>query len=637
MASEETKRKIKEHFDLVALVGETVQLRRAGKYFKGLSPFTKEKTPSFFVDPESQSFRCYSSNQGGDVFSFIMLTKGMTFPEALKFLADKAGIPVDEISTKSPEEIAKEKKEKEEMALLFKLNRFAARFFQEQLDGPEGAIARDYVKKRALKPETVLNFAIGYAPDSWTALRDYFMKIKAPLLKAHELGLLRTKGGEKPKEDGSNLFDTFRNRLIFPIRDPGGEVLGFGGRWLGSESADAPKYLNSPESLVYHKSRTLYNLDRARRSIREHETVVLVEGYMDCIALDQAGIAYVVANCGTALTPQHAKLLRGLAPKIISLYDSDAAGQKATERNMELFLDSEGIPILGASLPDGKDPDEFLRVHGEHGILKMKEILVNSPAILDTWAAKIAQSTPPTVQARALAVEKIARHLAKLADDLWIEARIPGMARSLQVEETFLRRALSKFRRSFAEENAPKTVPNIGKMGPQNFTYTAQKTKQLHSQNDRREIGFERKFLSDLLKNPDWMPALREAHAADPGTLLPFVGDAEIKQALTTLLAPLAEDETEFVRVQKLHETVQSLPTLKGVVVEALSKQDDAMPVKDLAAALQRLKEGHVKKRMVELKALVREAERSGDIAARDRHLKELENLRRLQLNSGSA
>jgi DNA primase len=387
MYSEEFIAKVKAGVDIVELVGETVQLRRTGKQLTGLSPFTKEKTPSFFVNPEKQTFHCYSTDTGGDVFEFVRLTKGLNFPEAVAFVAEKAGIPLEE-TNKSPEQMERERRLSEERKTLLKLNRYAARFYQEQFEGPAGAAARDYAQKRAILPESILAFAIGYAPDSWTSLRDYFLKIKAPMVKAHDLGLFRTKGGEQPKADGSNLFDTFRNRLIFPIRDPQGEVLGFGGRWLGPANPEVPKYLNSPESSVYEKDKILYNLDQAKKSVRELDTVVLVEGYMDCLALEQAGFPNVVANCGTALTRTQAGLLRKLAAKVICLYDSDKAGQAAMEKAMNLFLDADGFPLLGAHLPEGKDPDEFLRTQGEMGRLRMAEILQNSPAMIDEWIEK---------------------------------------------------------------------------------------------------------------------------------------------------------------------------------------------------------------------------------------------------------
>lgn len=625
--------KLKQALDLVAFVSETVALKRSGKYYTGLSPFTKEKSPSFFVNPERQTFHCYSSDQGGDIIDFVMLTRGFSFQEALKMLADKAGIPL-EITNKTPEQIARDRQIDEEKKLFFKLNRFAARFYQEQLEAPEGAVGREYVIKRAIDHESQLAFGIGYAPDSWTALRDYFLKIKAPLLKAHELGLFRTKGGDKPKEDGSNLFDTFRNRLIFPIRDVNGEVLGFGGRWLGASNAEAPKYLNSPESVVYEKDKVLYNLDQARKSIRDMESVVLVEGYMDCLALVQAGFPNVVANCGTALTKTQASLLRKMSPKVICLYDSDAAGQAATERAMTLFLETEGFPLLGARLPDGKDPDEFLRAHGDSGRLQMAEILQNSPALLDLWIEARIAETPKTLQGRTETVDKIAQKLAKLRDELWIEARLPIVAKGLDVSTDLVTGAIRKYRKGFGAGRAPvvqaKTAPNPPKNTLEIARPKLGKGKQIQALNGKRDLGFDRRFLSDLLKQPNWIAALRVRHAADPGAILPMVGDSEIRNALAKILEPLAAGEVESERLQDILEAAREQPQLRNILNEALMKADDQpVPESELEALLARMKDESIKRQAVELQRRIDEAEERGDAEATGSLLRQLMDLRR--------
>ena len=628
MASKEFIQKLKEAVDIGQLVSETVQLRRSGKYLTGLSPFTKEKTPSFFVNPENQSFYCYSTNQGGDVLTFLELTKGLSFREALEFLAARTGMELDD-QKKTPEQVAQDRRDAEEKKLLLKLNRFAARFYQEMLEGPDGSLGRDYVKRRGITQEAVLSFAIGYAPDSWTALRDYFLKIKAPMLKAHELGLFRTKGGEKPKEDGSNLFDTFRNRLIFPIRDVHGEVLGFGGRWLGAANADAPKYLNSPESSVYEKEKVLYNLDQAKKPVREMETVVLVEGYMDCLSLVQAGFPNVVANCGTALTRTQASILRKLSPKIICLYDSDAAGMAATERAMNLFLENEGFPLLMARLPDGKDPDEFLRNHGENGSLLMAEILQNSPAALDLWIEKRIVDAPSSLQGKTEILDKIASKLAKLRDELWIQARLPGVAKGLGLELELLTDAIRHYRKGFVTSqerdkaiSGPFSTRNVVVKKP----VVPEKRKQSQARNGTSDGGFERRFLSDLLKRPTWITALRER---DSGEVLPHVTNPNIRQALTKLLDPLKADESEENRLQQLQDEMREVPELRNLLAEALVKLDDEPPARELEDAIHRLKDEALKRRATELQERINEADRTGDTAASEAMLRELMELRR--------
>jgi DNA primase catalytic core len=607
-----------------------VQLRRSGKQFTGLSPFSKEKSPSFFVNPETQSFHCFSTTQGGDILTFVELTKGFTFREALEYLAARAGLELDD-NKKTPEQVAHDRQVAEEKKMLLKLNRFAARFYQEVLEGAEGAIGREYCKKRAISQESLLGFAIGYAPDSWTALRDYFLKIKAPMIKSHELGLFRTRGGEPPKEDGSNLFDTFRNRLIFPIRDINGEVLGFGGRWLGASTADAPKYLNSPESLVYEKEKVLYNLDQAKKPARELEAVVLVEGYMDCLSLVQAGFPNVVANCGTALTRMQASVLRKLAPKIICLYDSDKAGMAATERAMTLFLETEGFPLLMARLPDGKDPDEFLRNHGAEGSILMAEILQNSPAALDLWIEKRIADAPSSLQGKTETLDKIASKLAKLRDELWIQARLPGVAKGLGLELELLTDAIRHYRKGFvtSQEKAisgPSMQRNLVVKKPP----LLQKGKQSQGQNDTRDFGFERRFLSDLLKRPIWIAALREGKAEE---VLSYVNSPHIQLALAKILEPLQAGETEGARLQRLQDEIREVPELRNVLAEALVTLDEVLPVRELEDAIHRLKDDALKGKLDELQERLKQAVQAGDTQTADALLKELTEVRRQRLS----
>lgn len=626
MASKEFIAKLKESVDIVQLVSETVQLRRSGKYFTGLSPFTKEKTPSFFVNPENQGFYCYSTNQGGDVITFVELTKGLSFKEAVDFLSNRAGMQ-PENDNRTPEQVARDRQTAEEKKLLYKLNRFAARFYQETLEGPDGAVGREYVKKRGISPESTLAFAIGYAPDSWTALRDYFLKIQAPMLKAYELGLFRTKGNEPPKADGSNLFDTFRNRLIFPIRDVNEEVLGFGGRWLGSSTADAPKYLNSPESIVYEKERVLYNLDQAKKPIRELESVVLVEGYMDCLTLVQSGFPNVVANCGTALTKPQASQLRKLAPKVICLYDSDKAGQAASLRAMDLFLENEGFPLLMAQLPDGKDPDEFLRAHGDEGSLKMAEILQNAPAALDLWIDKRIADAPTSLQARTEILDKIASKLAKLRDELWIQARLPGVAKGLEVEVNLLTDAIRRYRKGFvSSQEKANSGPIAPGNRPEKIPPVIQKSRQFQARSGKKDVGFERRFLSGLLKHPARISELRQR---DPSDVLPFVHDPQIQKAFALLFEPLPDGESEESRLQKIREEFREQPQVRNLVAEALMSEADELSAPDVTAALNRLRDDDLKRRAAEIQQRIDEADRQGNADQSEALLRELIELRR--------
>lgn len=641
MYSEEFIAKVKSAVDIVAVIGETVQLRRSGSQFTGLSPFSKEKTPSFYVNPERQSFHCFSTSQGGDVFTFLKLTKGINFPEAVTMLAEKAGIELEQ-PNKTPEQIALDRKRSEDRKLYLKLNQYAARFYQETFEGPAGAPAREYSAKRQISPDAILQFAIGYAPDSWTALRDYFLKIQAPMISAHELGLFRTKGGEPPKADGSNFIDAFRNRLMFPIRDLQGDVLGFGGRYIGPTDPKAPKYINSSESPVYEKDKVLYNVDQARKSIRELETVVLVEGYMDCLALVQAGFTNAVANCGTALTRSQVGLLKRLAPKVICLYDSDKAGQAAMEKAMSLFLDVEGLPLLGAHLPDGKDPDEFLREHPEDGQLRMAEILQNSPALIDGWIETTVREGSSSLQGRTDSLNKIAAKLAKLRDDLSIQARLPGLAKLLELDQELLIVAIRKHKKSFLEgrlvpksPDAPSSRgnPNAKSLPPFRPS-NQQKNRQFQAPSVRKDFGFQRRFLGDLLRNPSWVESLRKMPAQDLAAVLSLVDDVGIQQALNKILEPLSPIETEGERVSGLLNVFRDQPEIRNLIAEATLKLDDNVLAANLEGALRKLEEEFLKKKAVELQERLKKAEESGDAPTSEALLLELMELRRRRARS---
>lgn len=603
--------KIKAANDIVEIVGDRVALKKAGARFKGLSPFNNEKSPSFFVNPEMQRFHCFSTNQGGDVVKFVMLTRGMSFPEAVEWLAKRVNIRVEKREL-SPEEKTQRTQQEQAERVLFKLNRFAAHYFQNQFLSEAGSVAREYAEKRGLTQKTLEAFAIGFAPDSWSGLRDYLQSIKAPLTDAVKLGLLRAKNEEEARADGANLYDFFRYRLIFPIRNVDGEVIGFGGRAMAAES-DGVKYLNSPESLVYDKGRSLFNLDRARKFIREADTVILVEGYMDCIALDQAGIQNVVANLGTALTPQHVQILSKLASRVICLYDADTAGQRALERNMELFLEHGGIPLLGTQVPSGKDPDEFLRSAGPDATQILRKTIAEAPAWIDVWMDRQVQATPQSLQARTEALEKIAEKLSQLKEDLWIRARIPGLATALQFREDLVVDAIRRKRAGKNTVNAqsrPVVTPSLQKS-------EQQKPQQNKAQSDKKSLGFEWQFLQDLVRYPDWIPTLRDLVTKDPQSY-PALAIPELAKATQFLLAPLAPGESEEVRLRRLFEELRDQAVLENFVsCAAMERGAESTDKKSLQDYLQNMRKQFAKRRQQELRAEIAAAEKIGDDARR--------------------
>lgn len=344
--------KVREANDIVEVIGQHVELKRAGASFRGRCPFPShsERTASFFVSDVKQVYHCFGCQKSGNVFSFLMDFSGMTFPESVAALAERANIPLPQSENSTPESESNARETK----LLQKLNRYVGAYFHKALNSKlESHKVNLYIKKRGLKPETIEEFRIGYAEDSWTNLADFLSRAQAPLDLAQKLGLI------KKKKDGK-FFDIFRDRLIFPILSPAGHVLGFGGRSLDNSE---PKYLNSPESPLFAKGRTLYGLHATAKHIRSTGEVILVEGYMDLVALYQAGIKNVAATLGTALTLEHARGIQKLCKKVIVLFDSDKAGVQAAMRSFEFFSEV-GLLSRWLILKGAKDPDEFIQKFG---------------------------------------------------------------------------------------------------------------------------------------------------------------------------------------------------------------------------------------------------------------------------------
>ncbi|MCS6771251.1 MAG: DNA primase [Kiritimatiellae bacterium] len=346
--SRKTVEEIRQRIDIVELIGSYVSLKRAGANYKALCPFHKEKTPSFIVNPARQIFHCFGCGAGGDAFKFIMLHDNVSFSEAVRLLAARAGVPV-EFGGEEPAAAGHKD-------LLFRIHDAAAAFFREiLLRSPTADAAREYLRRRQLDPEMVDSFGLGYAPDAYDTMERLAKKHGFPLDALEASGLLaRTESGRR--------YDRFRNRLMFPIRDPGGRVIAFSGRTL-SEDDKVPKYLNSPETPLFRKNRTLYALDRARKAIIERGACLLCEGQIDVIRCHSAGFQHAVAALGTAVTQEHASLLKRYTDRVILLMDADAAGQASALRAAELFLEAE-LDVEFVSLPPGEDPDSLIVKRG---------------------------------------------------------------------------------------------------------------------------------------------------------------------------------------------------------------------------------------------------------------------------------
>ena len=427
MASEQTDR-VRAAADIVKIVGDAVKLRKAGANFVGLCPFHQEKTPSFAVHPVKQIFHCFGCGVGGDVFKFVMLIENLTFPEALQRVAEKAGIRLREPSGGE----AYDGKARVRVTV-FKIHEVAAKFFAGQLGGTsEGRAARAYLADRGMSDESVGRFRIGYAPGNGQALTRHLSDA------GFELELLEQSGLVLRDAEGKRHFDRFRQRIIFPIANESGKVVAFGGRALGD---DQPKYLNSPETLIYLKGRVLYNLDRAAGAIRKLDYAVVVEGYMDCIAVASSCIENVVASCGTSLTAGQVRLLGRSSRRVVMNYDPDSAGVAATGRSLDLLLE-EGFEPKVLALPAGLDPDAFVRKQGAEAY---RERLAQAPTYLDYLTERAAATHDLSrPEGKVAAANAVMPYLVKIANRLLRGEVANRVAERLRLDDRLLREELRR-------------------------------------------------------------------------------------------------------------------------------------------------------------------------------------------------
>jgi len=427
--SDHTIDRIRDAVNIVDLVGRYVNLKKSGRNYLGLCPFHKEKTPSFSVSPEKQIYHCFGCGSGGNVFSFLMEFEKINFFDALKRLAEETGIELD---------LAPRKKELEsENEQLLEFNQIAASFFIRSLnEGPKSL--ETYLKKRGISTESAKKMGLGYAPKEWDKLYKHIKHFKYPLEPFTTLGLIL----ESDKK--SKYYDRFRDRLMFPIHNLSGKIVGFGGRDL-SGAEDAPKYINSPESPIYQKSKELYGLYFAREAVRKAGMAIFVEGYMDWIQLFQNGIENVVATSGTSLTEDHARIIRRYAQNICLCYDSDAAGINAASRGGEiLFQNNVELKVL--LLPEGQDPDSYVK---EKGAEALYELIKNASDYFSFRMDKIQQTHDlQNAQDRSLAVNEILETLAPLKDNVKVGFYVERISENWDMPNTLLFNELRGKRRS---------------------------------------------------------------------------------------------------------------------------------------------------------------------------------------------
>jgi DNA primase len=442
---------VKQQADIVKIVGEFVRLKKAGaQNFSGLCPFHSEKTPSFSVHAGRQFFHCFGCGQSGDVFSFIQKVENVSFPEAVKTVAIKCGIPLPKREFSSAEEAA----ESRQRGKLIELHEAAAAWFEAQLRSPEGATAREYLTGRGMNDDGIAKFRIGYAPESFHALRERLQPIADP-------DTLRASGlfSSKEQEDGKPgpIYSRFRKRITFPIANESGRVIAFTARALESGDKAGPKYINSPETPLYTKGQVLFNLDKARSAIREADFAVLVEGQMDCISAYLAGITNVLATSGTAFTEAQVRLLRRYTARVIVNFDPDTAGANAAEKSIAL-LTEEGFEVKVVTLEGGLDPDRFVR---ERGAKAYMAALRGARRHQEYLLQRAQQMFPPrTPEAKVKALNYLLPHIRRMPSRIARDEFAMDAAQKLGIDSALVREELKEAaakRREFLPQHAATT------------------------------------------------------------------------------------------------------------------------------------------------------------------------------------
>jgi DNA primase len=415
---------IKSRIDIVELASEYLTLKKAGRNFTGLCPFHQEKTPSFTVNREKQIFYCFGCGEGGNAITLLMKIANMTFPEAVKTLAEKTGVVLPLRS------VNKDGSQKDSLREeITNLNLRAAQQFSRNLFSTAGKVAREYLQSRGISDETIKQFRVGFAPDTWRSLTDYIEGSGSSLKLAEQAGLIVS------GKEGS-FYDRFRGRLIFPIENVLGEVVAFGGRVM---EKGEPKYLNSPESPVYIKGKNLYGLNKAKEEIRKKGFALIVEGYFDLISLWNAGIGNVVATLGTALTREHLELLRRYTLNVVALFDPDEAGKKALDRSLELFL-SMNMHAQALILPEGCDPDDYVKKYGKE---KLDELIKFAPAISDYYIENVLGGGKTFEENRDL-VKTATEFISKIGDEIEKNLFIKRVAEKLGIPQELLKKEIHK-------------------------------------------------------------------------------------------------------------------------------------------------------------------------------------------------
>jgi len=531
---EEKISEIKNAADIVDIVSEAVLLKKAGKNHLGLCPFHSEKTPSFTVSPDKQIFYCFGCGSGGNVFSFLMKQEGLSFPEAARRLGKRYGIDIPDRPLSS-----EQKKKIGERESLFDINRRAMEFYHQTLkDSGAGQVARTYLEKRGISQKTIDAFKLGYARDGWDHLLNFFSKKHISPLLLEKSGLVL------PKKNKSGYYDRFRNRIIFPIYDASMQVVGFGGRVLDDA---LPKYLNSPETLVYNKRRSLYGIQRAKEKCRSAGTAFIVEGYLDVLALHQHGVENSVATLGTALTSDHIRFLTRFTGRMILVYDSDDAGIRSAKRCVETFwkehvdfrrqdvFREENADTHILVLPAGHDPDSFIFDQGPESFLKAA---ANAPGIITFLMNCAIDKHGLSTEGKVRIIKEMQEPLAAINDRVAQSLYIQQLAERIGIAENAVLERISevsaqKSKIVSAENGPPGSSGPVHRSGSREPDSGSRRSSTVATGN-----RFERQIIAMMLQFPDILPEVNRLN-----TLNYFENDALIHIGENILKSNLASTD----------------------------------------------------------------------------------------------
>jgi DNA primase len=589
---------LKQQADIVRIVGEYIKLRKSGaQNFVGICPFHNEKSGSFSVHATRQFYHCFGCGVSGDVFSFVQKIENITFPEAVRVVAQKLGVAMPKMQFSSPQE-AKEAKQR---TVLLDLNETACQWFQEQLRKPEAAAAREYLKTRGLDQKAIELFRIGYAPESGFLLRDR-LKGEADEDALRESGLFSWKENaddrrQTPDDRQSHqaaaakaaIYSKFRNRIMFPICNESGRVIAFTGRTLATDEKAGPKYLNSPETAIYTKSHVLYNLHLAKEWVRKFEYVILVEGQMDCISVYNAGIQNVIASSGTAFTEFQVKLLKRFASKIVVNFDPDTAGAAAAERSLGMLV-GEDFEIKVLTLEQGFDPDLYVRKKGTDAY---KQALGKSQRYFDYLVERARTQFPVrTPEGKAKALNYLIPHIQRVPSRIVRDELANEIANKLQIDSAVLRQELRHVAssRSATRMATPKQSP-----------LSDSERVLIRALATARDLG-NTPVSSREGQDPNFEPA-RQAHFALANEGLHIGVRTEV--LLTALLQ--AFDEASDPMSLALSDSD------RAHLAEALMREDEEITAELLESALEALGRRKAEARLRELKEQIADAERKND------------------------